>query len=176
MEELTCYGKELLAQVTEKLNQIRSNQDAREDRMRNCEYDLDDCFISTMASSLSEEKYSAQQQILQNQGYAEFTVFATLDGKLCEGKLCHTMYGDKYRVEMPDGSVVWTSAFTSKGLARRGLKLMKAKHTAWAKLSGEGQGFSGLSSCSAITFPTRKNFFTGKPSEGYFDLKDTIVK
>lgn len=108
----------------------------RERRIAECEVEPADCFMSARADSDHLRRIEMQKQILENDGFAWFTEFATLDNQLCSSKLCNTKYGMTNRVEMPDGEIVWTSARTEKGLAKHNLKMVRVKRVAWVDYDG----------------------------------------
>jgi hypothetical protein len=66
---------------------------------------------------------------------------------------------------MPDGSVVWTSACTKKGLAKKGLKMVECLRPAWYKFHSSCSGMLGVYSGSYILFPSDWNYATGEEAK-----------
>ena len=123
----------------------------RAERIANCEVDDADCFMSVRADQKHLNRIDAQKKILEDGGFAWFYEYATLDNVLCKSKYCKTKYGYTNRVEMPDGSIVWTNARTEKGLAKHNLKQVRVKRVAWIDYDG--------------LFPAKLNRATGEYSD-----------
>lgn len=123
----------------------------RAERINRCEVDDTDCFMSARADRKHLDRIDRQIKLLENGCCEWFTEYATLDNQLCKSKYCKTKYGYTNRVEMPDGSIVWTSARTEKGLAKHGLKEVRVKRVAWIDYDG--------------LFPAKLNRATGEYSE-----------
>lgn len=105
----------------------------RERRIANCEVESTDCFLSARADADRLRTIERQREILENGGLAWLWEYATLDNQLVEARWVDTRYGRKLVAEMPDGSTVWTTAQTAKGLAKKGLKEVRCLRPAWAE-------------------------------------------
>lgn len=100
--------------------------------------------------------------LIKDGGCAWFTEYATLDGVLVKARWCDTKYGSSLRAEMPDGSVVWTTALTDKGLARKGLKRVSCLRPAWFAFKSSAKGMLGVYTGSYVLFPSDYNYATGE--------------
>ncbi len=159
------YGKDLEMELMEDLKRFKTIALDREKRIDDGMTDYDDCFVSIQSESIGKQKTEMKLNILQNDGFSWFEEFATLDGALCKSALCETRYGFRWRIETPDGQVIWTSAETKKGLARIGLKKMLCKRPAWVKYEGFGTGLAGALNGTCVVFPSNTNFATGLPAD-----------
>ena len=63
---------------------------------------------------------------------------------------------------MPDGRVVWTTALTEKGLAKKGLKKVWCLRPAWFAFKSSSSGMLGVYSGSYVLFPSDYNYATGE--------------
>ena len=153
--------EELKAQL-DRINEIRRD---RAERIANCEVESTDCALSIMADREQADLINAQIEIIENGGTSWFQEYATLDGVLVDGRWVDTRYGYKLVCDMPDGETVWTTANTEKGLARRGLKKVMVRRTAWAKLASNGSSIA--SGCYVKRYPALLNRATGEYSETF---------
>ena len=158
------YGNELIKELEREIEQNQKAISDRWDRINACETDLDDCFISHRCEERGIANNRDKIALIRDGGCAWFREYATLDGVLVSAKWCATRYGTSLRVEMPDGSVVWTTSCTKKGLARRGLKAVECKRPAWYKFHSSAGGMLGVWSGSYILFPSNVNYATGEPA------------
>lgn len=145
---------------------IERTRDAMADRARriaDCEVEATDCALSIMADREQLSLRERQLEILDAGGYAWLPDYRTLDGEEVEWAWVDTRYGRKLVVDMPDGSTVWTTACTERGLAKRGIKRVRALVPAWARLRSNGS--SVASGCSVETYPANLNRATGEFSE-----------
>ena len=161
------YGAELIKQLEAENERLVRAIDDRLERINNWETDWDDCFISQRCESRGISNNNDKINLIKNGGCAWFTEYATLDGTLVKAKWCDTRYGFKLRAEMPDGSVVWTSSCTAKGLAKRGLKKVECKRPAWyafKSFANGANGMLGVYTGDYELFPSDYNYATGEPA------------
>lgn len=159
------YGTELINKLEAEITTLQAALDRRAERIANWETDEDDCFISERCESRTIATNRNKISLIKDGGCAWFTEYATLDGKLVNAHWCDTKFGYSLRAEMPDGSVVWTTASTTKGLAKRGLKMVECKRPAWFKFSSPYSGMMGVYSGDYVLFPSAYNYATGEPAE-----------
>lgn len=159
------YGAELIKKLEAEIKVLQGAVDRREERIANWETDEDDCFISQRCESRGIQVAKDKIELIKDGGCAWFPEYATLDGTLVKAKWCNTKYGSSLRVEMPDGSVVWTTSSTAKGLAKRGLKRVECLRPAWYAFSSPYSGMLGVYSGSYVLFPSDWNYATGEPAK-----------
>ena len=155
------YGTELIKDLESEIRLSKAAIADRLDRIDAGLTDLDDCFISQRCEERGIRNCKDKIQLIKDGGCAWFREYATLDGLLVRAKWCNTRYGSSMRVEMPDGSVVWTTSTTAKGLAKRGLKAVECKRPAWYAFRGCG-GMLGVFSGEYVLFPSDVNYATGE--------------
>jgi len=157
------YGQELIDALEREILSLQNSIKNRMDRINEGMTDWDDCFISQRFEergiSINREKIA----LIKNGGCDWFVEYATLDGKLVDAKWCDTRYGYSLRAEMPDGKIVWTTAVTKKGLAKKGLKRVLCLRPAWFCFKGSG-GMFGVYTGSYVPFPSDINYATGEPA------------
>lgn len=146
--------------INRELERVREIQRERAEHIADCDYDMDDCFLSAHSDNLQEQLLRAQLSILENGGMAEFVAIETLDGELCKSFWFKGKYGETRRVEKPNGEVVYTSAMTDKGLAKKGLCKVKVKRPAWAKYVGDS-----LACVRVSIYEARYNRLTGEQNQ-----------
>lgn len=156
------YGKELIEQLERENEMLQKSISERIDRINDGLTDIDDCFISDRCESRGIQTNKEKIELIKEGGCAWFREFATLDGQLVNARYCKTQWGYSLRAEMPDGSVVWTTARTSKGLARKGLKIVECKRPAWFKFSSGNSGMLGVYTGTYVMFPSDVNYATGE--------------
>ena len=159
------YGKELIADLEEENVRLRESIHRRSEQVSDGDFDWDDCFISQRCEERGISNNNEKIALLKDGGCAWFVEYATLDGQLVDARWCNTKYGSSLRAKMPDGTVVWTSALTAKGLAKHGLKRVECKRPAWFKFdSGSQRGMLGVYTGSYVLFPSDVNYATGMPA------------
>ena len=160
----TKYGQELIKQIKHDMETTRKAMKNRAERIDNGMTDIDDCFMSIRCDErelrLCEDKIS----LIENGGTAWFKEYATLDGQLVDAHWCKTKYGSSLRVEMPDGKVIWTTAMTKKGLAKKGLKLVECLRPAWFSFRSGNGGMLGVYTGQYVLFPSDVNYTNGNPA------------
>ena len=156
------YGEELIRDLEKEIELMRSAIERREERIKNWETDEDDCFISQRNEERTISTNRDKINLIKDGGCAWFLEYATLDGTLVNAKWCNTRYGSSLRVEMPDGSVVWTTSCTTKGLAKRGLKKVECLRPAWFAFRSPYSGMYGVYCGSYELFPSHTNYATGE--------------
>lgn len=159
------YGQELIASLEREIAGYRKTISERFDRIDAGLTDLDDCFISQRCEERGISVAQDKIRLIQEGGCAWFPEYSTLDGQLVDAVWCNTRYGSKLRVKMPDGNVVWTTATTEKGLAKKGLKLVECKRPAWYKFHSSQAGMLGVYTGDYILFPSRVNYATGEEAQ-----------
>ena len=156
------YGQELINQLEQEIETLQGAIDRRIERIRRWETDEEDCFISERVETQGIQVARDKIALIKKGGCAWFTEYATLDGTLVKARWCNTKYGYSLRAEMPDGTVVWTTSETAKGLAKRGLKKVECLRPAWYAFHSNGSGMYGVYTGSYVLFPSDVNYATGE--------------
>jgi hypothetical protein len=156
------YGAALITKLENEITTLQAAIDRRAERIANWETDEDDCFISERVESRGIQVAKNKIQLIKDGGCAWFTEYATLDGTVVKARWCDTKYGYSLRAEMPDGKVVWTTAHTTKGLAKKGLKKVECKRPAWYAYKTPYGGMMGVYAGSYELFPSNFNYATGE--------------
>lgn len=159
------YGQELIKELEKDIERTQEVMRNRQERIDNWQTDEDDCFISMRVDSRGLQLAKDKIALIKDGGTAWFREYATLDGQLVDAHWCNTRYGTSLRVVMPDGSVIWTTSCTKKGLAKRGLKLVECKRAAWFAFHSSNRGMLGVYTGSYVLFPSDVNYATGEPAE-----------
>lgn len=162
--------KVTVEELEEKIERTIACKRERAERIANCETDERDCFLSMRAEDNYIDKLEARIRIIKDGGYAWFVEYATLDGQLCDSCLVSTKYGYKLKVYMPDGEIVFTTARTEKGLAKKGIKKVMVRRVAWAESrKGWNEPFG--------IYPTKFNRATGEYTDGEpIEIKDYVFE
>lgn len=158
------YGEELIKELEHEIELDKKAISNRIDRINTGMTDWDDCFISQRCEERGINNAKEKIALIKRGGWAWFREYATLDGTLVKAKWCNTRFGSSLRVEMPDGSVVWTTATTQKGLAKKGLKMVECKRPAWFSFRGCG-GMLGVYTGEYVEFPSDVNYATGEDAK-----------
>lgn len=156
------YGIELIESLEAEIERMQGALDRRAKRIANWETDEEDCFISERVESRTINVNRKKIALIKDGGCAWFTEYATLDGKLVNAHWCKTRFGYSLRVVMPDGSVVWTTSETAKGLEKRGLKKVECKRPAWYAFKSPYGGMMGVYCGDYELFPSDVNYATGE--------------
>lgn len=159
------YGQELIEILEKEIETLQESISKRWDRINAGWTDLDDCFMSERCESRGIDTAKRKIALIKDGGCAWFSEYATLDGTLVETMWCKTQYGSCLRVEMPNGEVVWTSARTQKGLAKKGLKRVMCKRPAWFRFSSGNSGMLGVYTGDYVLFPSDVNYATGETAD-----------
>lgn len=155
------FGQELIEKLEREIETLKGAQERREERIRNWETDEDDCFISDRVEMQGIRVNMDKIDLIRRGGCEWFDEYATLDGQLVKARWCNTRYGLSLRVEMPDGSVVWTTG-SAKALAKRGLKRVLCLRPAWYAFRANGRGMYGVYTGGYELFPSDYNYATGE--------------
>lgn len=156
------YGEELIKRLEDEIRIAKESIDRRSERIKNWETDEEDCFISERNESRVIRVNQNKIALIRDGGCAWFREYATLEGKIVDAHLCSTKYGYSLRVEMPDGSVVWTTSRTAKGLAKRGIKMVECLRPAWYAFKSPYRGMMGVYCGDYELFPSHTNYATGE--------------
>lgn len=156
------YGQELLEMLEQEVACYKEAMSDRRKRIDNWQTDEDDCFISQRCDERGLNLAKDKIALIKDGGCMWFTEYATLDGILIKARWCDTRYGRSLRAEMPDGSVVWTTADTAKGLAKKGIKKVLCKRPAWFAFHSSQSGMLGVYCGSYVPFPSDFNYATGE--------------
>lgn len=156
------YGIELIKELEQQNELMRAAIADRYERIDAGMTDIDDCFISQRCEERGINVNEDKIALIKEGGCAWFTEYATLDGTLVNARWCNTRFGSSLRVVMPDGAVVWTTATTAKGLAKKGLKMVRCKRPAWYAFRSSARGMLGVYSGSYVLFPSDVNYATGE--------------
>lgn len=155
------YGAELIKSLRAENEVTRKAIAERFERIGAGLTDMEDCFLSQRCEERGIANNEDKIALIEKGGCAWFTEYATLDGVLVNARWCNTRYGSSLRVEMPNGEVVWTTALTEKGLAKKGLKRVRCLRPAWYTFSSSS-GLWGVYSGSYVLFPSDYNYATGE--------------
>ena len=129
------YGNELITKLEDDLQKVYD---------RHQTYNYEDSYTRLLKKKIN---------LILNGGCEWFPGYATLDGKWVDARWCNTKFGRSLRAEMPDGSVVWTTSTTDKGLAKKGLKRVECYRPAWFTTKYDDRG---------ELFPSNTNYATGE--------------
>ena len=156
------YGAELVKKLESDIEMNRRSMRDRAERIRNGQTDMDDCFISQRCEERDIAVCKDKINLIKNGGATWFTELATLDGQIVKSRWCNTKYGSSLRVEMPNGEIVWTTATTKGGLAKKGLKYVRCLRPAWYKFYSSQRGMLGVYTGDYMVFPSDTNYATGE--------------
>ena len=156
------FGDELIASLEKEIEVLRGSISNRIDRINDGLTDWDDCFISERCEDRGIRNNENKIALIKDGGCAWFCEYATLDGKLIDANWIKTKYGYKLKAILPNGEVVWTTADTAKGLAKRGIKKVRCKRPAWYKFSSSHSGMLGVYTGDYVLFPSDINYATGE--------------
>ena len=159
------FGTELINKLESEIKLMQDALDRRAERIARWETDEDDCFISERCESRTIAVNRNKIALIKDGGCAWFVEYATLDGQIVNAKWCNTKFGCSLRAEMPDGSVVWTTADTAKGLAKKGLKKVTCKRPAWYAFKTPYGGMMGVYAGDYELFPSDWNYATGEEAK-----------
>lgn len=170
------YGQELIEALNAEIKILQAAIDRRAERIKNWETDEDDCFISQRVEERGIALAKSKIALIEAGGLSWFEEYVTTDGRPVNAKWCNTRYGEKLRVEMPDGKVVWTAATTDKGLAKVGIRKVSALRPAWFAYSSPYAGMMGAYCGDYVLFPSAYNYATGQPADilpvAYADVRE----
>lgn len=160
------YGAELIKSLEMQKARIREIQEDRAKRIANMETDEDDCFISIRCDDRNSSLIDDKIRLIKDGGCHWFVEYQSTSG-VHEKK--HNWFENKFggwslRVELMDGTVIYTSADTEKGLAKKGLKKVLALRPAWFAFHSSERGMMGVWSGSYVEFPSDVNYATGEPA------------
>ena len=158
------YGQELIKSLEQEIASYKAAIKNRYERIENGFTDMEDCFVSQRFEERGIRTAEEKIALIRDGGCAWFTEYATLDNQLIDAHWCETRYGYSLRAVMPDGRVVWTTANTEKGLAKKGIKKVMCKRPAWFVFRGSGSGLWGAYNGSYVLFPSDINYATGEPA------------
>ena len=158
------YGAELIKSLENEKARIRESQDERRKRIDAWETDEDDCFISIRCDERAYHLCNDKIRLIQAGGCHWFVEYQSVDGV---PEKDHHWFTNKFggmscRVELADGRVIFTSADTEKGLAKKGLKKVLALRPAWYAFHSSARGMMGVYSGEYILFPSDVNYATGE--------------
>lgn len=156
------YGEELIKDLEREIETTRAAIHNRLDRINEGLTFEEECFVSQRCDERAIRVAEDKIKLIRDGGTRWFIEYATLDGQIIPARWCNTKYGTSLRAEMPDGSVVWTTATTQKGLARKGLKKVRVRRPAWFRFASSGRGMLGVYTGSYVEFPSDWNYATGE--------------
>ena len=156
------FGADLIKSLEKENEMLRNSIDDRRRRIDDGWTDMEDCFISQRVEERGIRNNNDKIALIKRGGLHWFRELATADGIPVESHWVDTRYGMTRRVQMPDGSVVWTSADTDKGLARKGLKKVTCLRPAWYAFHSSQRGMCGVYSGDYVLFPSDVNYATGE--------------
>ena len=158
------YGAELIKSLENEKARIQKNQLDRSQRIANWETDEDDCFISIRCDERASHLCDDKIRLIKDGGCHWFVEYQSTAGV---HELKHCWFENKFggyslRVELVDGTVIYTSADTEKGLAKKGLKKVLALRPAWYAFHSSQRGMMGVYSGEYVLFPSDVNYATGE--------------
>lgn len=156
------YGQELIEALEKDIELTQKSIANRFERVNEGITDWDDCFVSHRCDERSLNLNRDKIDLIKDGGCAWFPEYATLDGQPVEARWCNTRFGTSLRAVMPNGEVVWTTATTAKGLAKKGLKAVECKRPAWFAFHSANSGMLGVYTGSYVLFPSDVNYATGE--------------
>lgn len=150
------YGNELREQVEAKRQRVYDIIDRREERIANCEYDWDDCFVSSHIDADQIRECNMQLEILKGDGTMPVEAVFDENGKEVNVRWVHTRYG---------GAYVGRGIFASSKQAlckKTGWTIKEINVPCWTKFVTSGTGMAGV--CSGHTEIVRwhTNMVTGE--------------
>ena len=150
------YGNELREQVEAKRQRVYDIIDRREERIANCEYDWDDCFVSSHIDADQIRECNMQLEILKGDGTMPVEAVFDENGKEVNVRCVHTRYG---------GAYVGRGIFASSKQAlckKTGWTIKEINVPCWTKFVTSGTGMAGV--CSGHTEIVRwhTNMVTGE--------------
>jgi hypothetical protein len=161
---------------------LANARDCEVRRVESFERSDTDGFLSQWAGGLTASKWRLKAGIIQNGGYAEFTVLVDSGGTVVSDRTFTNQYGTSWivmdehqgrvgRKFIPhDGSHIETNerGYTfyedgeegykpsrSRVQKRLGLRQERRQAQAWVCVTGSGKGLSGAASCGVECFPLR---------------------
>ena len=158
------YGQELIEMLEKEIANYAEVMADRQRRINSWQTDEDDCFISQRCDERGINLAKDKIALIKDGGCMWFPEYATLDGTLIKARWCNTKYGYSLRAEMPDGSVVWTTADTKKGLAKKGIKKVMCKRPAWFAFHSSQGAMWVFYTGGYVRFPCDFNYATGEPA------------
>lgn len=156
------FGAELIKSLESEIKILRDSIEDRRKRIDDGWTDMDDCFVSQRVEERGIRNNNDKIALIKNGGLHWFRELATMDGAPVDSRWVETRFGYTRRVQMPDGSVVWTSADTDNGLARKGLKKVMCLRPAWYTFHSSGKGMCGVYTGDYVLFPSDVNYATGE--------------
>ena len=158
------YGEELIEALKQEIEAYKKTISDRSERINEGLTDFDDCFISQRCEERGIRVAKNKIDLIESGGCEWFVEYATLDDKIVNARWCKTQYGYSLRAVMPDGKVIWTTAETEKGLAKKGLKKVWCLRPAWYCFSSSSTGMLGVYTGDYVLFPSDVNYATGEPA------------
>lgn len=144
-----------LLEEAKKLEQRNLDRIARGD-------EFEDSGVSQWCDSLSAGKYRAQAEIEKNGGLSEFPALFNLEGKRVRAKLINGKYGKCWAFCNPEGEFTgkFISAFPkrTKTMEKKGYREGTEMAPAYACITGNGTGLSGLTTCFVIIRRSDKGY------------------
>ena len=166
------YGEELIKRLEKEIADTQDTMKRRDERIARWETDEDDCFLSIRVEERSVDLAQRKIALIKKGGCEWFSEYATKDGVLVKANWCNTSWGSKLRIEMPDGSVVWSTG-GNKSLAKKGLKRVLCLRPAWFAYKTPFKGLYGAYCGGYETFPSERNYATGEmASDEPIEIKD----
>ena len=150
------YGNELRAQIEAEKQRVYDIIERREQRIANCEYDWDDCFVSAHLDDDKIRECDMQLEILKGDGTMEIDAVFDENGKEVNVRWIYTRYG---------GAYVGRGIFANSKQAlckKTGWTTKTISVPCWTKFCTSGTGMAGV--CSGHTEIVRwhTNMVTGE--------------
>ena len=160
------YGAELITSLENEKAMLLKSREERRTRINDGWTDEDDCFISIRVEERGCSLCDRKIQLIRDGGCHWFMEYQSLDGvpEKSHNWFTNKFGGSSCRVELADGRVIFTSADTEKGLAKKGLKKVLALRPAWFAFHSSSRGMMGVYSGDYYFFPSDVNYATGEPA------------
>lgn len=150
------YGSELRAEIEAKQQRVLDIMADRRARIANCEYDWDDCFVSSHLDDDQLRECCMQLEILKGNGTMEFEAVFDENGKEVNVRLVQTRYGGAYV-----GRGIFASS--KKALCKKtGWTMKTIEVPCWTKFCTSGTGMAGVCSGSTRIVRWHTNMVTGE--------------
>lgn len=150
------YGNELKAEIEAKQQRVLDIITDRRERVYNCEYDWDDCFVSSHLDENQLRECSMQLEILRGDGTMPIEAVFDEDGKEVNVRWVHTRYGGAYV-----GRGVFASS--KKALCKKtGWTIKTINVPCWTKFCSSETGMAGVMSGSTQIVRWHTNMVTGE--------------
>lgn len=162
------YGIDLIRSLNTELENNNEIANIRQKNLDENKFDIDDCFVSVAANSLTDSLLKAKLNILANNGCSKFEKLCDLSGNIIDAWIINGKYGLCWMLSDDDANVHGTKfvSFAKRAAtyAKKGFMVKYVNLPAWASLTAPkgAKGFSGMSQVQVNVFESHTNYFTGE--------------